>query len=978
MTQTDSVATKTGATQTAGKRAIKGAAAEASPEMADLAGVPLADLFQRLHSTDTGLGVAEAAALLESVGPNRIDTAKPKRLIVAFVERLGNPLVVILLFAAGVSALTGDIASFVVIAVIVLMSVILDVTQERQAQNAAERLRERVSLSVNALRDGKPVDIPAAEIVPGDVFLLTAGDLIPADSRLIEARDLYVDEALLTGEPYPAEKEATLPAGDTQHDSALPQNLVFMGSSVVSGTAKALVLATGRKAQLGSIATALLKPPPPSAFAVGIQKFSLMIVQATVFLVLFVLLFNLLFHRPLLESFLFAVALAVGLTPELLPMIVSVTLSHGALRMSRKQVIVKRLSAIDDLGSMDVLCSDKTGTLTEAHIKLVQEIDLHGQNSDTVMRMAQINAAFETGLKSPLDEAILAAGTAELTSYRKIDEVPFDFERRRVSVLVEDAGRRFIVVKGAPEDVLGLAARYEQGGSAPRPLDAAAREAAEATFKKLSAEGYRLLGVAWRDVEPDCQHAHITDETDLIFGGYLAFLDPPKAGARDALLALRQLGISLKVVTGDNEEVTRHVCGELGVAITGVLNGAELARLTDEALLARLDETNIFCRVTPPQKSRIIAALRRKGHVVGYLGDGINDAPSLHAADIGFSVDSAVDVAKEAAAMILLRKDLGVLAEGVREGRRTFANILKYMMMGTSSNFGNMFSMAGGVLFLPFLPMLPIQILLNNLLYDLSETTIPLDRVSDSMVSQPRQWNLDMVRKFMLLFGPISSVFDFVTFGLLLRVFHADEALFHTAWFVESLSTQILVIFIIRTAHPLRDRPHPALVASSLSAFALAVLLPYSLFAHWFGFVPVPATMMGALMLITLTYLAIVQWRKKLVLCALQVGLAALIVQAGTLILIQIKVRRASPPQNFLMHWAPITTAPFDRDLELAVLDEDGAHALHSPVAASPADGSMRKQKARSTCARRIGGNGMQSLRTALCCRRASLHRRRV
>ena len=772
-------------------------------------------------------------------------------------------LVAILLFAAAVSALTGDVPSFVVIAVIVLMSVILDVTQERQAQNAAERLRERVSLSVNVLRDGQPVDLPAAEIVPGDVVLLSAGDLVPADSRLIESRDLYVDEAFLTGEAYPAEKEVAPPAGGLLRETMLPFNLVFMGSSVVSGTAKALVLATGRKAQLGSIASALQKPPPPTAFAVGIQKFGLMIVQATVFLVLFVLLINLLFHRPLLESFLFALALAVGLTPELLPMIVSVTLSHGALRMARKQVIVKRLSAIDDLGSMDVLCSDKTGTLTEAHIKLVREVDLNGQNSDAVMRMAQINAAFETGLKSPLDEAILAAGKVDPTAWRKIDEVPFDFERRRVSVLVEGEGRRLIVVKGAPEDVLSLAARYERQGSPPLPLDAAARETAEATFKALSTEGYRILGVAWRDVEPDRQHAHVADERDLIFCGFLAFLDPPKAGAYDAMLALGQLGISLKVVTGDNELVTRHVCGELGLAITGVLTGTELAHLTDEALLAKLDDTNVFCRVTPPQKSRIIRALRRKGHVVGYLGDGINDAPSLHAADIGFSVDTAVDVAKEAAAMILLRKDLGVLAEGVREGRRTFANILKYMMMGTSSNFGNMFSMAGAVLFLPFLPMLPIQILLNNLLYDLSETTIPLDRVSDSMVAQPRQWNLDIVRKFMLLFGPLSSVFDFVTFGLLLWVFRADAALFHTAWFVKSLSTQILVIFIIRTVHPLRDRPHVALVGSSLSALALAVALPYSPLAHWFGFVPVPAAIMGALALVTITYLVAVHGVKR-------------------------------------------------------------------------------------------------------------------
>jgi P-type Mg2+ transporter len=845
------------------KRASKSAAEQPVPEISDLAVVPLVDLFQRLRSTESGLRAADAAALLETVGPNRIEAAKAKPLVVAFIGRLGNPLVVILLFAAAVSALTGDVASFVVIAVIILMSVILDVTQERQAQNAAERLRERVSLSVTAVRDGQPVDIPATEIVPGDIVLLAAGDLVPADCRLIEARDLYVDEALLTGEAYPVEKEVTPAAGELGGETALPRNLVFMGSSVVSGTAKALVLATGRKAQLGSIASALQKPPPPTAFTLGIQKFGLMIVQATVFLVLFVLLINLLFHRPLLESFLFALALAVGLTPELLPMIVTVTLSHGALRMSRKQVIVKRLSAIDDLGSMDVLCSDKTGTLTEARIKLVREVDLTGQNSDTVMQMAQINAAFETGLKSPLDEAILAACKTDLSAWRKIDEVPFDFERRRVSVLVEGGGRRLIVVKGAPEDVLGLADSYEQQGSPPATLDDAARETAEATFKALSADGYRILAVAWRNVEPDRQHADVTDETNLIFGGFLAFLDPPKAGAHDALTALDRLGVSLKVVTGDNELVTRHVCGELGLAVTGVLTGAELGHLTDAALLAKLDETNVFCRVTPPQKSRIIHALRRKGHVVGYLGDGINDAPSLHAADVGFSVDTAVDVAKEAAAMILLRKDLGVLAEGVREGRRTFANILKYMMMGTSSNFGNMFSMAGGVLFLPFLPMLPIQILLNNLLYDLSETTIPLDKVSDAMVAQPRHWDLDVVRKFMLLFGPLSSVFDFVTFALLLRVFRADEALFHTAWFVESLSTQILVIFIIRTAHPLRDLPHIALVTTSLSALALAVALPYSPIGPWFGFVPVPAPIMGALVLVTIAYLLAVHGVKR-------------------------------------------------------------------------------------------------------------------
>jgi len=860
MNQQRSLSSNAAAPQSAWERSTK----VATMQMAELALRPLPDLLQSLHSSESGLSASDAAAILRSVGPNQIESVKQKSLLTEILERFSNPLVLILLFAAAVSAFTGDVASFIIIAVIVLMSVILDVTQERQAQRAADGLRKQVSLSAKALRDGQPVDVPAAEIVPGDVVLLAAGDLVPADCRLVEARDLYVDEALLIGEAYPVEKEAPPPTTPAAHESALPADLVFMGSSVVSGTAKALVVETGSKAQLGSIASALQKPPAPTAFAIGIQNFGTMIVKATVFLVLFVVLVNLMFHRPALESFLFALALAVGLTPELLPMIVSVTLAHGSMRMSRKHVIVKRQSAIDDLGTMDVFCSDKTGTLTEAHIKLVRQVDLSGQDSKSVMHMAQVNAAFETGLKSPLDEAIIAAGKIDLTAWRKIDEVPFDFQRRRVSILVESGGRRLIIVKGAPEDVLRVAASYERQGSPSCPLDAAARKVAETTFNRLGAEGYRVLGVAWREVEASHEQANVADERDLTFAGFLAFLDPPKTGAREALNSLASLGVSVKVVTGDNEHVTRHVCGELGLKIVETLTGPEVEGLNDDALLARVDDTTLFCRVTPPQKSRIIAALRRKGHVVGYLGDGINDAPPLHAADVGFSVDTAVDVAKEAAAIILLRKDLGVLADGVREGRRTFVNILKYMMMGTSSNFGNMFSMAGGVLFLPFLPMLPTQILLNNLLYDLSETTIPLDEVADAMIVKPRRWDLEFVRKFMLVFGPLSSIFDFATFSLLLWVFHADEKLFHTGWFVESIATQILVIFIIRTAHPFQDWPAPALVASSLLAVSLAVALPYSPLAHWLGFVPPSAALMGALGLVTVAYLAFVyvvkQW----------------------------------------------------------------------------------------------------------------------
>ena len=840
----------------------KAAAARVALATGQLATLPLPDLLQSLHSTATGLRASDAAAALKAVGPNRIESVRRKTLLLALIERFSNPLVLILLFAAAISAATGDVPSFAIITVIVLMSLLLDVTHERQALNAAASLRQQVALSAKVLRDGTPIDVPATDIVPGDVVLLAAGDLVPADCRLIESRDIYVDEALLTGEAYPAEKEAAA-AHDQATRTTFASNLVFTGSSVVSGTAKALVVATGRNTQLGSIASTLQKEPPLTAFAVGIQKFGMMIVRATVFLVLFVVLVNLLFHRPLMESFLFALALAVGLTPELLPMIVSVTLSHGSIRMAQKHVIVKRQSAIDDLGSMNVFCSDKTGTLTEARIKLVRELDLAGAQSTDVLQMALLNAAFETGLKSPLDEAILAAGNIDRAKWRKIDEVPFDFRRRRVSILVEGGGRHLVVVKGAPEDVLALSARYTQQGSQARPLDASARKTAEATLDALGREGYRVLGVALREVGADRQTASVADETDLTFLGFLAFLDPPKSGAREALTALADLGVAVKVVTGDNELVTRHVCGELGLRVVGTMSGPALDRLTDEALAARLNETTLFCRVTPPQKARIIAALRRNGHVVGYLGDGINDAPPLHAADVGFSVDSAVDVAKEAAAIILLRKDLGVLADGVREGRRTFANILKYMMMGTSSNFGNMFSMAAGVLFLPFLPMLPPQILLNNLLYDLSETTIPLDRVSDAMVARPRRWDLETVRKFMLLFGPLSSVFDFVTFGLLLWVFHADAVLFHTGWFVESLMTQILVIFVIRTANPLRDPPHPALVASSLCALAVAVALPYSPLGRWLGFVAPPLALLGALGLVTLSYLVLIECTKR-------------------------------------------------------------------------------------------------------------------
>ncbi len=817
---------------------------------------PLDELYASLGTSPRGLTAAEAAERKRRQGPNLVEEPRRRLLVLRLFRRFVEPLVLVLLFAAAIAGISGEEVSFFIILTIIVLSILIDVVQEHRAEMAVEALRARVALRAQVMRDGRPQDLPTADLVTGDVVLLSAGDLIPADCRLIDARDLFVDEALLTGESYPVEKRAgagPVPGADT----ATPDNGAFMGSSVVSGTARALVVATGRATQIGSIAGALRKEPPPTAFALGIRQFGLLIVRLTVLLVLFVLLVNLLFARPLLESFLFALALSVGLTPELLPMIVTVTLARGAVRMSHEDVIVKRLSAIHDLGSMDVLCSDKTGTLTEAHIKLVREVDILGQDSDEILDWAYVNAVFETGLKSPLDTAILERAPANASAWRKIDEIPFDFERRRVSILAERDGRRYLVVKGAPEDVLGHSSSHQVAGDGTaKPLDDRSLVTAHTTLAQLGDEGFRVLGVAWRAVEPDRPHARIDDEFDLVFAGFAAFLDPPKESARPAIDALKLLGVSVKIITGDNDRVTRHVCNALGLTIGGVLNGPEITRLTDEALASRLATTTLFCRITPPEKARIIRAFRQQGHVVGYLGDGINDAPPLHAADVGLSVESAVDVAKEAAAMILLKRDLNVLVDGVREGRRTFANIMKYVMMGTSSNFGNMFSMAGAVLLLPFLPMLPVQILLNNLLYDTSEIAIPLDRVDEEMIAKPRHWDMNFVRDFMLVFGPLSSIFDFLTFGLLLWIFHASEALFQTTWFVMSLASQVIVIFVIRTQMaPWASNPHPALIASSLSMATVGAVLPYTPLGSWFSFVPLPATVLLAIAVITALYL---------------------------------------------------------------------------------------------------------------------------
>jgi P-type Mg2+ transporter len=825
---------------------------------------PLDELERQLGASANGLSSTEAAARLLRYGANALDSQQKYSFLLKVLSRFRNPLVLILLAAAVISGFTGDIASLGIISTMVLLSVLLDSVQEYRAEQAAEQLKISVALKEQVLRDGREVTIRADQLVPGDVVLLAAGDMVPADGRLLEAKDFFVNEGLLTGESYPTEKRVAA-EGMVNVDVAQAANAAFMGTSVVSGSAKLLLCKTGNATQLGEISATLRHTPPPAALERGVYEFGILIVRLTVLLVLFVLLVNTFFHRPLLESFLFALALAVGLTPELLPMIVSVTLARGAIRMAKQKVIVKRLAAIHDLGSMDVLCTDKTGTLTEAKIALIRHITLSGADSERVLELAWLNSHFESGLRSPLDAAIIEHAASIPAGWTKIDEVPFDFERRRVSVLLEHEGRRILVIKGAPEDVLKLSNRYERSGESDTlPFDAAALARANTQFQTLCEEGFRVLGIAWREEPASQTHVVVSDEHDFVFAGYAAFLDPPKASAGAAIAALERSGVGIKIITGDNERVTQYVCTQLGIPVEGLLTGTELTALSEEALSARIEETNLFCRVNPSQKNRIILALKRRGHVVGYLGDGINDAPSLHTADVGISVDGAVDVAKDAADIILLEHDLEVVERGVREGRRTFGNIMKYIMMGTSSNFGNMFSMAGASLILPFLPMLPIQVLLNNFLYDLSEVPIPMDEVDDELLAQPRHWDIKFIRNFMLVLGSVSSIFDFLTFGLLLWVFNATETLFQTGWFMESLATQVLVIFVIRTrGSPLHSRPNPLLAGTSLIVAIVGILLPYTAVGRWFGFVPLPLTFLAALGAMVVCYLVLAESVKR-------------------------------------------------------------------------------------------------------------------
>jgi Mg2+-importing ATPase len=825
---------------------------------------PAAALLAELATTESGLSSPEAASRLLRYGSN--DAAAPKRAAawVRLARLLGNPLVIILVLASALSAATGDVASFVIIAGIVLLSVLLDFAQESQAQSAVDALRQQVALRADVNRDGAVASLPVAQLVPGDVVRLAAGDLVPADGVLLTSRDFFVNQALLTGEAYPVEKHAA-EHGDRAAEISTAGNVALAGTSVIAGSAVLLVCETGRRTTLGQLADTLIAKPPPTSFEIGLRRFSMLILRITLVLVLLVMAESMAFHRPWIDALIFALALAVGLTPELLPMIMTVTLARGAVRLSHQRVIVKSLPAIHNLGAIDVLCTDKTGTLTEARIALTRHVDIIGNDSERVFTLAWLNSHFESGLKSPLDDAILAHGTIDPSPWRKIDEVPFDFERRRVSVLVERDNARTLIIKGAPEDVIRICISVEMPDGASRILTNELRAELQARFEQLSEQGFRLLGIASRAEPADQAKVVLADETGLVFAGFAVFLDPPKASAGAARCAPAAASVAVKVLTGDNEQVARHLCGELGFDPGNVLTGTELTALTDEALIGRVAETRLFCRVTPQQKLRVIMALKRMGQTVGFLGDGINDAPALHSADVGISVDSAADVAKAAAEIILLEQDLGVVHAGVLEGRRTIVNTGKYILMASSANFGNIFSMVLAGLILPYLPLLPVQVLLTNLIYDFAQTGLPLDNVDPEAVARPIHWDIRLIERFMIVMGPISTIFDVATFAVLLLLFQADEALFRTGWFVESLVTQILMIFAVRTRRSLfASRPHRAVAGLAVATAALTLALPFlPAVGRWFEFVHPPAGYFAFLAAVVAAFLVMIELVKR-------------------------------------------------------------------------------------------------------------------
>jgi Mg2+-importing ATPase len=806
-------------------------------------------------ATADGLSSKAAAERLARYGRNEPASTR-ETVWHTLLPVVADPILLLLLAASGVSAIVGEKTDALLIIAMVTISVALNFGQTYRSRRAADRLRENVAITANVRRDHAWTTVPTAELVPGDVIRLVAGDLVPADGQLLTSRDLHVYEAALTGESLPVEKEVTPDADDER-------GLLFMGTSIISGTAEAVVLRTGAATTYGDIVARVSAARPETEFMRGTRELSAFISKTILILIVFVLLSGILSHRDPLQSLLFALALAVGLAPEFLPMIRTVTLGRGAMRMAKERVIVKHLSAIQDFGSIDVLCSDKTGTLTTGIMTVEQSVDPLGTASDFPLQRAAVNAALESGIDSPLDAAILRA-LAPASLPLKLDEIPFDFERRRVTVVVAAGAEHLLIVKGAPENVVSQCTSMQTFDGA-RALDA---EKALATADSLSASGARVIAVAQRAMEPRDRYSR-EDEHDLELLGFIVFRDPPLPNIAAAVAALQADGVRLKILTGDGEHVAAHLCEVLGFPSSAVVMGRDVEQMTDAALGATAEETVIFARLTPAQKTRIVLALKSRGHVVGYIGDGINDAPSLHAADVGISVANAVGVARDSADIILLGRGLDVLHRGIREGRKAFGNLMKYLLMETSSNFGNMFSMAAAAMFLPFLPMLPTQVLLNNFLYDLSQVAIPTDHVDASYMQNPQRWNIAFLRRFMIVIGPVSSLFDFATFWLLLVVFHAQASTFQTGWFVESLTTQTLVLFVIRTAsNPFRSRPSAALLAIGLIVVSIALALPFTAAGAWIGLVPLGARFYAFLLGVTAAYLLVVEAVKRRVMSA--------------------------------------------------------------------------------------------------------------
>ena len=799
--------------------------------------IPSSKLFVQLKTTPEGLTNDEVQRRLASYGYNLLKEKKKTDAITLLLNQFRSPLVLILLAAAILSTFLQDPTSAAIILVIVFVSGILGFWQERGASDAVKKLLSIVQINTTALRNGKASQIPLEEIVPGDVVILNAGNMVPGDCALIEVKDLFADEATLTGETYPAEKSI----GVLTHDTPLSarSNTLFMGTHVVSGTGKALVVTTGKNTEFGKISESLALRQPETGFEHGVRQFGYLLMEITLIMTIMIFALNAYLGRPILSSFLFSVALAVGLTPQLLPAIVTVNLAHGAKEMAKQKVIVKRLVSIENFGSMNLLCSDKTGTLTEGKVEIHSAIDIEGNTSEKVLLYACLNANFESGFANPIDEAIRAESMFDFTSYKKIDEVPYDFVRKRLSILTSKDNMHTMTTKGAVPNVLDACTQAETPNMVVQIADV--RDKIQQRFEDLSGQGFRLLGVAYKNISAD--RIGKDQETQMIFLGFLLLFDPPKPMIKTVLQNLENLGIALKIITGDNRFVAASLSTQVGLTSARVLTGPELQLMSDEALLQRVKDADVFAEVDPNHKERIILAFKKAGYIVGFMGDGINDASALHTADVGISVNTAVDVAKEAADIVLLEKDLGVLVEGVQDGRKTFANTLKYVFMAASANFGNMFSMAGASLLLSFLPLLPTQVLLTNLMTDFPEMAIPTDSVDSNMVQKPRRWNIKFIRDFMMIFGLLSSVFDYATFGVLLFILHATANQFRTGWFIESVISATLIVLVIRTQQSFfRSKPSKYLMLATLCVVIATVLLPFTALGRLFGFVPISLT----------------------------------------------------------------------------------------------------------------------------------------